>query len=47
MLRKILVTLIQIALIALVVYGIITFINSISFADQHETLPWCVTEYKH
>jgi len=47
MLKKILVTLLEIALIALVVYGIITVINGISFADPHETLPWCVTEYKH
>lgn len=47
MLKKILVTLLEIALIALVVYGIITVINGISFAKQYETLPWCVTEYKH
>jgi len=47
MLKKILITLIEILLMALVVYGIITVINSISFADKYETIPWCVTEYKH
>lgn len=47
MLKKILVTLLEIALLALAVYAITTIIYSISFADPHETLPWCVTEYKH
>ena len=47
MLKKILVTLLEIALIVLVVYGIITVVNGISFADPHETLPWCVTEVNY
>ena len=47
MLKKILVTIIEIALIALVIYAIITVCNGISFAKQHETAPWCVTVYQH
>ena len=47
MLKKIFVTLFEVALIALFIYMIITVINSISFADKYETIPWCITEYKH
>jgi hypothetical protein len=43
--KKILVTVIEIALIAFVVYAVITVCNGISFARQHETVPWCVTVY--
>lgn len=47
MLKKILVTIIEIALIALVIYSIVTVLNGVQFADAHEMTPWCVTEIKH
>ena len=47
MLKKILVLVLELALMALVIYGAITLLNSISFADGHETAPWCVTELSY
>lgn len=45
MIKKILILFVEIALIALVCYGIVTLLNSISFAEWQETAPWCVVEY--
>lgn len=47
MFKKILILLLEIALIALVIYGIVAIVNGISFADSHETAPWCVTVIEH
>ena len=47
MVKKILKLVVEIVLIALVVYGFITIANSISFADGHETAPWCVTQVEY
>lgn len=47
MLKKILILLLEIALIALVIYWFVSIVNGISFADSHETAPWCVTVINH
>ena len=47
MLKKILKTLLEIALIAFVMYMIITVCNGITLAKKYETVPWCVTVYQH
>lgn len=47
MLKKILITILEIVLMALFIYGVVTVVNGISFADQHETIPWCVTEVQY
>ena len=46
MLKKILKLILELALIAFVIYGILSLVNSFSVADEHETAPWCVTEYR-
>ena len=46
MLKKILKLILELALIALVIYGVLSLVNSFSVADEHETAPWCVTAYK-
>jgi len=47
MFKKILILIVELALMALVIYGIVTIFDSITAAEEHETVPWCVTEYKH
>ena len=46
MLKKILILILELALIALVIYGVLSLVNGFSVADEHETAPWCVTEYR-